>query len=328
MSLLAVNLGLAMMGGQFAVQLTTPELKVWEQLGKSLVMIDSNGFATGTAVLLDGSGRFMAHRNSIFNDRVTAKTRSGKALTLRLVYTDEPTQLSLLQADQWDNREMTPIVVSDGSGLVGRSVIAALPTGPIRGEYVSNDRAGIIRPSLRYVPLSEIRFESPNERFGGAFVFTYDGKLAGVLGASLDQSQNRPVEPPSIENLSGREIAAQKYGPGAMTIAYSLGPEVLVRVVEGYRSSLHRPIHPSIGCFFREGNGEGALIEAVVPNSPSAMAGMRVGDLVIRANDTQIVGPVGLAVFLFRQKPGSSISLTVRRGQTTALLPITIGRAE
>jgi S1-C subfamily serine protease len=99
-------------------------------------------------------------------------------------------------------------------------------------------------------------------------------------------------------------------------------------VVEGFRSPSHRPIHPSIGCFFRDTTADGALIEAVLPNSPSAIGGMRVGDLIIKANDVTVNGPFDLAVFLFRQKPGNSITLVARRGQGTVSLPIVVGKQE
>lgn len=336
MWLLAVSYGLGQVGAQIETQLPAEERKAWERIGRSIATIESGGFATGTAVLLDSSGMFLAHRSVLMANRVSGKLRSGETVTLRLIFTDEPTQLSLLQADRWNQPNMLPVVVTDGKSLLGRPMLAALPTGLIRGEFVSMDRAGVVRPSLRYVPLSEIRFETPDQRFGGSMVFSYDGKLTGVLGASLELMQQGGSAANLSRQLSNTEsslrdrtaLPNQKFGPGTMTIGYSVGPEILARVVEGFRSPSHRPIHPSIGCFFRDANGEGALIEAVLPNSPSAKGGMRVGDVIVKANDTPIGGPTDLAVFLFRQKPGSTISLTARRGQTSSILTIVVGRAE
>lgn len=337
MWLLAVSYGLAQVGVQLETQLPAEERKAWERISRSIATIESGGFATGTAVLLDSSGRFLAHRSVLMADRVTGKLKSGETIQLRIVFTDEPTQLSLLQADKWNQPDMLPVVVTDGTALVGRPMMAALPTGPIRGEFVSMDRAGVVRPSLRYVPLSEIRFETPDQRFGGAMVFSYDGKLTGVLSASLE-----PMQPgggvagltKQLDSTAGSFLGDhsakgnQRFGPGTLTIGYSVGPEILARVVEGFRSPSHRPVHPSIGCFFRDANGEGALIEAVLSNSPAANGGMRVGDVIVKANDTSIGGPFDLAVFLFRQKPGSTISLTTRRGQSSAILTIIVGRAD
>lgn len=338
MWLSAASLLAVVASGQATVQLPVEEQRAWDRIGRSVAVLESGGFATGAAALLDAGGAFLAHRSVVSGDRIAARLPSGKMVTLNLVFTDEPTQLALLQAETWTNSDMTPIAVTDGTGLVGRAMLAALPGGPIRGEYITSDRAGIVRPSLRYVPLSEIRFETPDQRFGGALVFSYDGRLTGVISASLEPA-TKPEEISAAKGLTAGGIdsiirdrstpgLAQRFGPGTMTVSYSLGPDILRRVVDGFRSPSRRPAHPSIGCFFRDRGGEGALIEAILSRSPAEVGGMLVGDVIIKANDTTITGVVDLAVFLFRQEPGARISLTARRGTTMVILPITVGRQE
>ncbi|HRI42976.1 MAG TPA: PDZ domain-containing protein [Fimbriimonadaceae bacterium] len=331
MLLSAVSLGLVLAGDP--VQLSPEEQRAWDRIGQSCVVLQSGGFPTGTAILLDRSGHFMAHRSVVLSDRVEATLRSGKKVSLRLIFTDEPTQLSLLAADKWDEPGMAPVTVTDGAGLVGRPMLAALPTGPVRGEFVSTDRVGVVQPSKRYVPLSEIRFETPGQRFGGAMVFGFDGRLAGVLSATLketsgeaDLSIGRPLTAGTIDDIARAQ--ASRFGPSSMTVGYSLGPEILIRVVEGFRSPSQRPIHPSIGCFFKDILGVGIQIEVVMPNSPAAVGGMQVGDVIVKAGDQTINTSQDLAVFLFRQKPGTSITLLARRNGMGITLPIVVGRAD
>lgn len=315
------------------MQLSAEEQRVWDRIGQSCVVLQAGGFPVGTAVLLDGTGHFMAQRSIVMADRVEATLRNGKKVTLRLLYTDEPTQLSLLAAEKWEEPEMSPVVVTDGAGLVGRQVLAALPSGPVRGEFVSTDRIGVVKPSMRYVPVSEIRFETPNQRFGGAMVFGFDGRLAGVITATLESeapkpelSIGRPLTAGTIEDIARSQ--ASRFGPSSMTVGYSVGPEILMRVVEGFRSPSRRPVHPSIGCFFKDIPGVGTQIEVVMPNSPAAQGGMQVGDVIVKAGDQTINTSQDLAVFLFRQKPGTLITLLARRNGMGVNLPIVVGRAD
>ena len=111
-----------------------------------------------------------------------------------------------------------------------------------------------------------------------------------------------------------------------MAVGYSLGVDVLQRVVEGFLSPSRRPEHPAIGAFFRDAAGQGALIDSVLPNSPASLSGLRPGDIVVRADSTTINDQFDLAVFLFKQKVGARIQLQVRRMAEQATLAITIGR--
>ncbi|HRF60709.1 MAG TPA: S1C family serine protease [Fimbriimonadaceae bacterium] len=322
MSLSAVSFGVACLFGQGG--LSPDELKTWDRLAASCVTLEQGAIgATGSAVLIANDGRFLAHRSNVNSNVVSGRLRSGKLITLRLEFVDDPTQLVLLQADGWSESAMTPISVADPRSLAGRTVIAALATGPIRGEFVSSDRAGIMRPSLRYVPLSEIRFEATSQRIGGAMVFTYDGRLAGVMSATLEPMPSIGEINRTLQNTLNE---VRRFGPQNMAVGYSLGVDVLQRVVEGFLSPSRRPEHPAIGAFFRDAAGQGALIDSVLPNSPASLSGLRPGDIVVRADSTTINDQFDLAVFLFKQKVGARIQLQVRRMAEQATLAITIGR--
>ena len=189
MLLSAVSLSFLMALGLGQVQQQTlppNEGGAWEKISKSLVLIERGGKPMGYAVLIDPSGLFLTHSSAIGAGMVSAKTRSGQPVSLITLTIDEPTQLVLLQAQIWSDKEATAISVETGKGLKGKQLLAALPSGPIPGTLVANDRNGVMRPSLRYVPLSEIRFETPNDRVGGSPVFTLDGKLVGLLNATLE----------------------------------------------------------------------------------------------------------------------------------------------
>jgi hypothetical protein len=59
--------------------------------------------------------------------------------------------------------------------------------------------------------------------------------------------------------------------------------------------------------------GVGLVVEAIVPGSPAADAGLRVDDLLHKLNDQILVNPQQLAVLVRTFKPGDTLRLTVVR---------------
>jgi putative serine protease PepD len=64
---------------------------------------------------------------------------------------------------------------------------------------------------------------------------------------------------------------------------------------------------------------------AVVGDGPAAQAGLLVGDVITRLNDAEIDDYDAIAQFLIRQRPGTSVTVTVRRGDAefAAQVPLT-----
>lgn len=331
---IAVLLGLGSPAQVQQQALPRQEVSAWDKISQSLVMIEREGKACGYAVLIDSSGLFIAHSSYVREGVNIARARNGNAVALVAESVDEPTQLVLLQAQLWSKDDISSIVVATERELKGKSLIAALPSGPITGTFVSGDRKGLMKPSLRYVPLSEIRFETPNDRVGGAPVFTMDAKLVGILNATLEPAGSKPAVSKSEVQGGGQSIASRGVadqssnyaGPAGMTVGYALNANVLERVVNGFKSPGHKVLHPTIGAFFSDSLGQGAVIQAILPDSPAAKGDLRVGDVVFIADEQPVKDHFDLAAILFRQNVGKILILQVRRGNQTVKLSITVGR--
>ena len=115
------------------------------------------------------------------------------------------------------------------------------------------------------------------------------------------------------------------FGPVGMTVAYSLGPSVLRRVVDGFLSKDHKVKHPNVGLFFKEAAEPGALVEVVMKGSPSEQVGIQVGDLIIEANGEPIRGPVDLAVQLFQRNVGDVLTVRFLRKGAEMTVNIKVG---
>ncbi len=290
---------------------------LWGRLQRSVVEIQFAAEVSGVGVLIDNRGYFLAHSNSVSPIGLSLGMIGGRLVSMSVLKTDAETQMSLLRADAWKKEFGTPIRVAPQGSAVGERLLAVTVKGPVRAELTSKSKVGQMRPSLRYAPLSEITLEGLGSETQGALAFNSRGELVGVLGAALAQPSRKAASGfggggfgnPDVEIRS----LAPTYGPGAVTIGYAIGPDLLDRVVDGFRTPNHEVRHPTIGVFFKTGPKGGAIIEAVMPGSTAFTAGIALGDVIREAGGTPIKTPVDLAVVLFDQRVGGSLELKVER---------------
>ncbi|HXH60260.1 MAG TPA: PDZ domain-containing protein [Fimbriimonadaceae bacterium] len=289
---------------------------VWKTVRTSVVTIQNGG----VAALIDDSGLFLAHASSVPGNQVKAKFFDGTQVTLIDVATDEQTQLTLLKATVWRQGTHNVVQVASTPATAKLELLAVTTDGPKSGEFVTDGLTGVMRPSLRYVPLSEIRLASSDDQLGGAMVFNASGELMGVLGATLSTDSDKKGSRSNA--LSGGGSAAEalkfgldKFGPQGLTVAYALGREVLERVVDGFKSPTHKVDHPTIGIFFKATvDGKGVYIDTVMGGSPAANAGLEPGDVILEVDGEPVNNPVDLAVLLFRHNVGDVLSIKYMRG--------------
>jgi serine protease Do len=82
-------------------------------------------------------------------------------------------------------------------------------------------------------------------------------------------------------------------------------------------------IGPQLAQYFGSQGGNGLLVRSVDPNSPAATAGLRAGDVVVRANSI-IIGGLGEWSHLVRENKGRPLSIVIVRDkqeQTLVLVP-------
>lgn len=69
----------------------------------------------------------------------------------------------------------------------------------------------------------------------------------------------------------------------------------------------------------------GALVQEVLAGTPAEGAGLRVGDIITRVDDTPIDANHRLADVLAGYKPGDQVKLTIWRGAQTRTLTVNLG---
>lgn len=306
-----------------AVQLaqSTSQLTIQDEVFKTverslLILPDKSGDAYGLAVLIDARGYFLAHSSALTSDSVRARTTDGIEFPLVKRAVDPETDLVLLVSDTYREVARKPIAVATTE--TPRTEVTVITSKGVSKAFLSNRDTVGQTTNNRYVPLNEVQMEASSAPVGGALVFTRSGELMGVVGALL-QTKGGEM------NMLSRQLD-NSYGPQGQTISYTLGQAVIQRVVNGFKSEGHQVKHPTIGLFFK-GSDAGVVVDRVTEGGPSALAGLRPGDLVREADGKAIKSPTELAVVLFDQNPGDELVLKVQRGSETFDAKVRVGVA-
>lgn len=315
--------------GIVGADLTAAEREVWSRIEPAVAVLNTDR-GPSFGVLIDAGGYFLAQKSALRQGRVAGRIQQ-REVNFVLVATDEPTQFMLLRAEEW-----TP-----GTGRIanvavdlnkGTSLFVALPSGPARAEFVSSDRVGVLPNSRRMATLNEIRFEAAAESLAGAPVFNSRGELVGLVNATLTGDDEGPRVTrnalPEIRDLKTLPAPGLKrqFGPADLTTAYTLGPKVLGRVVEGFRSPERKVAHPGIGVFCRDATIGGAVIDSVTDNGPAARAGLRPGDIIREINGVAVPNQFGFARAMMDKEIGQRISVLVIREGMQVRVNVVVGR--
>lgn len=353
MSLLAVNLflsGLALMGNQGS-PLSVREEAIWRKLQPSFVTTLRGGIAFGTAAMVDANGSFIAHKTSVPSQSFDARAFDGKLLRLQVKASDGTTQFVLLRVIGQLPDGLRPLDSPANIESDGRSLFAVTPDGPFRAFLSSDGKPGVVGPGKRVLPLGEVRFESPDRAFGGALLVSFQGEFMGVLGASLERRETlnnqvytqgvasfglpgggvlrgRNADSADTHSLPFNRLNMNNMGPGGLTVAYTVSPSVIRRVIDGFKTPSHEVIFPVLGVFCKDDPNGGALILKVNARGPADQAGVRAGDTLLDIGGATIRNQIDFGLAMNRQKVGDKVLIRVRRNDRQVVLTVTIGKSE
>lgn len=346
MFLSAVSALIVLAGGGDDYQgsrLTPHEQEVWDGMAPAIATLLDGDKPIAAAALIDDSGLFVASKNAIDGNTVRAKLANGEVIRLTMIAKNGATGFALLQASGWKpSPEMHPFKAPIAEEKKGAKLFALLGTGPIRSEFISGGFYGVLPKSRRVVPMCEFRFEAPAELIGTALIVCEDGELIGALNATLRKQDTGTQQnftqgggqgggQSGLKNLlQGSQFSQQQnhIGPSEMTVAYTVGADVVRQVLEGFRSTNHTVEFPSLGVLCTDTIGGGATIQRVIPGSAAAKADLRVGDVIHDIAGAQVENQIRFAREMLKHSIGAKITIRVSRGNLMIVRDVVVGRAE
>jgi serine protease Do len=176
-------------------------------------------------------------------------------------------------------------------GIIGATGRAALGTGGYE-DFIQTDAA--INPG----------------NSGGALV-NASGQLIGINTAIISRSGGNQGIGFAIPVNMAREVMDQLVKGG--------------KVTRGYIGVFPQDVTPELARAFKLGSATGAAVTSVEPGGPAGKAGLQVGDVITAVDGTAVADANALRLRISRTAPGTKVQLTIKRGEATQQLPVTLG---
>jgi serine protease Do len=269
--------------------------------------------ATGSGVIVDAERGYVLTNNHVVDQvsSVQIKTKDGRQFSAKVIGRDPATDIAVLRIQS--PAALKAITFGDSDALeVGDFVIAignpfGLGQTVTSGLVSALSRTGLGKQGYEDFIQTDAAINPGNS--GGALI-NLKGELVGINSAIIS---------PGGGNV----------GIG-FAIPVSMARRVMDQIVEKGRVERGR-----IGISLRETNpstdgqrSEGATIAEVSPGSPAELAGLRKGDIVLRADDRPIHSVAQLRNRIGLARIGDQVRLTVERSGTAQTVTVAVGPPE
>ncbi|MCU7876996.1 MAG: DegQ family serine endoprotease [Candidatus Thiodiazotropha sp. (ex Lucinoma borealis)] len=270
---------------------------------------EKRSLGSGFIISVDG---FILTNNHVVDeaDQILVRMNDRREFVAEVIGKDERSDIALIKIDADD----LPVVeIGDSEKLkVGEWVLAiGSPFG-----FDHSVTAGIVSakgrnlPSENYVPFIQTDVAINPGNSGGP-LFNLDGKVVGV------NSQ--------IYSRSGGFMGLSFAIPIEMAINVAEQLKTRGRVTRGWLGVLIQDVTNDLADSFAMDHPRGALIARVLPDSPSEMAGLQVGDVILEFNGTKIATSSELPPLVGRSNVDKPAVLTILRNGKSKQVKVNIG---
>jgi S1-C subfamily serine protease len=293
-----------------SIEVTPEQTIVRRQGGRMVPHSTPMGVGTGFIVAEEG---YVVTNNHVIRSGGAFKVRlnDGRVASAALVGSDQETDIAVLKIDIGG---LSPIEFGDSDAAeVGDWVIALGSPFGLKDSVT----AGIISARGREVGLSPLESylqtdATINPGNSGGPLVDMDGRVVGINTA--------------IESRSG----------GSDGISFAIPSNMAKSVVESIiagsapsRGFLGIQMQPlDVRTAAQVGfNGQGVLVNQVVPGGAAANAGVQVGDIVVKVNGEETINPQRVMRAVRLCAPGVAVPIEVIRAGTVMSLTATLGDA-
>jgi Do/DeqQ family serine protease len=265
--------------------------------------------ASGSGVIIDAKNGYVLTNDHVVTDdgrlplasiQLRVGLRDGREFIGQLVGHDELTDIAVVKipADH-----LTAIPIADSAALQVGDIVLAIgyPLGldqTVTVGVVSGLRRHLSNKQLEDFIQTDAAINHGNS--GGPLIDT-QGRLIGI---------NTAIANPYGEGNIGLNFAV----PTRIAMSVSVQLERYGEVNRGQIGIVVADLTPALAKALDAPVPRGALVRALTPGMPAAVAGVHVGDIIVRAGESEVLSTADLRTIIGLTQPGESIALTFYRG--------------
>lgn len=272
--------------------------------------------ASGSGFIISSDGYILTNYHVVEDSSsITVSLYNDESYSATLVGYDESNDIAVLKIEA---EGLSTVTLGDSDALnVGDSVVAI---GNSLGELTFSLTAGVVSALNRSVTLStgttmeliqtDCAINSGNS--GGA-LFNMYGEVVGITNAKYSSSSSSEA---SIDNIG-------------FAIPINTVKDIVYSIIETgtYEKSYIGVTVTDVttSTYYSTGITSGAVVYSVTEGAPADEAGLEVGDIITKADDTEITGASSLSSYVGSLNVGDELVLEVYRDGETRVIVVTVG---
>jgi serine protease Do len=276
------------------------------------VIVDSAGFIVTNAHVVRGAERLRVELPRAVAGRSILPS-TGRSVAAEIVGLDLETDLAVLKVNE---QNLPTVPFGDSDDLRPGQLVLALgsPLG-LRSSVTLGVISSVARQLEPESPMIYVQTDaSINAGSSGGPLVNLRGELVGIN--TLIASQTGGYEGVGFAAPSNivRTVYEQIKAAG--------------RVRRGDIGIRTQTVTPSLAAGLRLARDVGVVIADVLPRSPAAVAGLRIGDLILDIDGKVMENGRQVQVNLYRRRVGEVVSLEILRGDQVSTYPVAVAERD
>ena len=270
----------------------------------------------GSGVIIDAAKGYILTNNHVISqaDKISVQLNDGREIDAKLIGGDDQSDIALLQVQNPSN--LTQIAIADSDKLrVGDFAVAVgnpfgLGQTATSGIVSALGRSGLNLEGLENFIQTDASINRGNS--GGALL-NLNGELIGINTAILAPGGGSIGIGFAIPSNMAKTLSQQliQFGEVKRGLLGIKGMEMSADIAKAFKLNVQR----------------GAFVSEVLPNSGSAKAGVKSGDIIVSLNDKPLSSFAELRSRIATTEPGAKVKLGLIREGKPLTVEVTLDKS-
>ncbi len=270
----------------------------------------------GSGVIIDAAKGYILTNNHVISqaDKISVQLNDGREFDAKLIGGDDQSDIALLQVQNPSNLTQTAIADSDKLRVGDFAVAVGNPFGlgqtATSGIVSALGRSGLNLEGLENFIQTDASINRGNS--GGALL-NLNGELIGINTAILAPGGGSIGIGFAIPSNMAKTLSQQliQFGEVKRGLLGIKGMEMSADLAKAFKLNVQR----------------GAFVSEVLPNSGSAKAGVKSGDVIVSLNDKPLSSFAELRSRIATTEPGAKVKLGLIREGKPLTVEVTLDKS-